>query len=140
MVQSFALITVLLMAAAPRSATAQDTTDARAPSAGAEEHIATPLSVGARVAAKVAEREGHLATLNTALDSDAAAQVAAAFGTDVSHVKQGLTHVSDAELSDLATRASRLRQDPVAGDGTVNELLIIFLIVAIVIIVLRAAG
>jgi phage-related tail protein len=126
MARGLAFVALLLMAGRP---------------VGAQEHLATGPQVAARVAEKAAERERNLATLNAALGSDAAAKAAAAFGTDPSQLKMGLSHLGDAELRDLAGRASRLQQDPVAGlDHEVNELLIIFLIVAIVVIVLRAVG
>jgi hypothetical protein len=54
-------------------------------------------------------------------------------------VGRGLAALSDTELRDLAARAQALEQDPVAGlSSDVNQLLIIFLIVAIVILVLQA--
>jgi hypothetical protein len=54
-------------------------------------------------------------------------------------VSRALATLSDAELRDLAVRARALEQDPAAGlSSDVNQLLIIFLIVAIVILVLQA--
>jgi phage-related tail protein len=108
---------------------------------GAQDHIATGPSVETRVAERAAERERNLATVSAVLDSEAAAKAAAIFGADVSRIRAGLSYLGDAELRDLAARASRLQQDPVAGlSHDVNELLIIFLIVAIVVVVLKAVG
>jgi hypothetical protein len=107
----------------------------------AQDHLAAPSLVAARLLQGGAERERNLSTLNRTLDTQRAARAAAGIGTDLTHVRAALTSLSDAELRDLAQRASLLQEDPPAGlSHEANEFLVIFLIVAIVILVLRAAG
>ena len=68
-----------------------------------------------------------------------AAQAASSVGVDIASVRATVPSLSDAELADLSTRAAALEGDPVAGlDHDIKLLLEIFLIVAIVILVLRA--
>jgi hypothetical protein len=73
------------------------------------------------------------------LSAPEAAAAAAAAGTSVAELRGALSTLSDGELRDLAARASALSSDPVAGlDPDVKQLLVIFLIVAIVILVFQA--
>jgi hypothetical protein len=105
----------------------------------AEDHLASPEAVRSRLDAAVAEREQGLATLDRFLSSPRAASAARILRADVGKVKASLAGLSDAEVQDLAARAETLTSDPVAGlDPDIRELLVIFLIVAIVILVLKA--
>lgn len=107
--------------------------------ASAEDHLVSPEAASARLAEAATLRERQLALLDRTLSSPAAAQAVAALGTDIGRVRAALPALSDAELKDLATRAAALDMDPVAGmDADIRTLLIIFLIVAIVILVLKA--
>ena len=64
---------------------------------------------------------------------------ASSVGVDIAAVRATVPSLSDAELADLSARAAALEADPVAGlDHDIKLLLEIFLIVAIVILVLRA--
>jgi hypothetical protein len=110
-------------------------------SARAQAHLAPTSLVGARLLQKGVDRERNLSNVNRALDHPAAVRAAAGVGTDLVHVRAALTSLSDSELRDLAQRASLLQEDPPAGlSHEANEFLVIFLIVAIVILVLKAAG
>jgi hypothetical protein len=107
-------------------------------SAGAD-HLAAPEAVRARVAAAAGGRTTDLGALDAALATPAAERLAAAVGADVDALRRALPSLGDDELRDLAQRARLLQQDPAAGlSGDVNQLLIIFLIVAIVVLVLQA--
>ena len=99
-------------------------------------------NVDGRLAATVsfaASLVRQVALVDRVLSSSAAASAASALGTDIGRVRAALPALSDAELQDLARRATALDADPVAGlDDDIRTLLIIFLIVAIVIMVLKA--
>ena len=107
--------------------------------ARAAEHLVATGEIEARLAAADQGRQADLAGLEHFLASPAAERGARALGQDSRAVSRSLQALSDAELRDLAARAQALEQDPVAGlSSDVNQLLIIFLIVAIVILVLQA--
>jgi hypothetical protein len=77
--------------------------------------------------------------VESALSSPQAARAAATVGLDIHQVRSAAASLTDAELRDLAARASALEADPASGlSHDVDELLVIFLIVAIVILVIKA--
>ncbi len=105
----------------------------------AADHLVTPAEMQARLAARDAARQADLRALEVILARPEALRAAKDLGQEPRALGRGLRALSDAELSDLAARAEALGQDPVAGlSGDVNQLLIIFLIIAIVILVLQA--
>ena len=104
-----------------------------------QDHLVSPEAASARLAEAAAVRQGRIALVDRVLSSSEAASAASAMGTDIGRVRAALPALSDAELQDLARRATALDADPVAGlDDDIRTLLIIFLIVAIVIMVLKA--
>jgi len=110
------------------------------PSALPQDHIVGVDREQAVVAARTSARDHDLALLTVLLSTDEAARAAAQAGTDVGRVRGALPSLSDAELRDLASRASRLSADPRAGlSHDVEELLIIFIVVGLVIILIKAA-
>jgi hypothetical protein len=105
----------------------------------AADHLVVPAEIEARLAAAAQARHADLASVERFLQSPAAQRAARSLGQDPRDVSRSLQVLSDEELRDLAARAEALGQDPVAGlSSDVNQLLIIFLIVAIVILVLQA--
>lgn len=106
----------------------------------AGEHLVARERVEARLAAAAATREADLAAVRRLLSTPQAASAAAAFGADVGDLRAGAASLGDRELRNLAARAADLKGDPAAGDIHIdtNEFLIIFLIVAIVLVVLKA--
>lgn len=108
--------------------------------AGAAEHLVAPADVRGALGDAGAQRARDLARLDAALRSPLAARAAALAGADLSTVRAALPSLSDDELRDLTARADALRSDPASGlSHDVEELLVIFLIVALVILVLKAA-
>jgi len=108
--------------------------------ARAGDHLVTSAAARARLAEAEAARQGDLAVVDRALSSPEAAAAARALGADLDGVRRAAPLLTDAELRDLATRSASLQADPAAG-VTVNDLrwaLYIFLIVAIVILVIKA--
>jgi hypothetical protein len=106
----------------------------------AGDHLLTAAAAQARLAEAEAARQGDLALLDGVLSSPEAAAAAKAVGADLDDVRRAAPTLSDAELRDLAARAAALEADPVAGvsDHDLRWLLYIFLLVAIVILVLKA--
>jgi hypothetical protein len=87
-----------------------------------------------------AARQGDLALLDGVLSSPEAAAAAKAVGADLDEVRRATPTLTDDELRHLAARAAALQADPVAGvsDHDLRWLLYVFLLVAIVILVLKA--
>jgi hypothetical protein len=107
--------------------------------ANAQDHVVSIASADARLAKAADGRAHDLATLRSALDRPEAARAAASVGADLGLVRSALPTLSDGELRDLAARAAALQGDPAAGlDHDIEQLLIVFLIVGIVIIVIQA--
>lgn len=108
-------------------------------SARAQEHLVSPEIVDARLVQSTAQRGRDVAVLDAALDGPVAARAAATIGADLDGVRRAIPALSDADLRDLAQRAQALSADPAAGlDHDVEQLLVVFLIVAIVILVIQA--
>ena len=110
------------------------------PPADALDHLVAPGTAQATAAAAAAERGRDREALAAVLTTPEARGIAAGLGLNADDLSAASATLSDAELEDLAARARLLDQDPVAGnlDPTIRQLLIIFLIVAIVILVLQA--
>ncbi len=110
------------------------------PSPGrAEDHLVSRGAIDVRLAEERDGRSQDLLILQSALSSPQAASFANAVGVDIVKVRAAVPSLSDGELRDLAARATALDRDPAAGlSHDVNRLLIIFLIVAIVVLLLKA--
>jgi len=112
-----------------------------APPAFAQDHLLGRDTAQARLVAAAAERRQDLDAVDRLLATPEAARAASSVGVDIGAVRATVPSLSDAELADLSARAAALEADPVAGlDHDIKLLLEIFLIVAIVILVLRAIG
>lgn len=105
----------------------------------AADHLVTDQARAERLDAAAAQRQDDLATLHAVLDGAVASQTVARLGVSRERVQAGVATLSDHELRDLAARAQSLQGDPAAAiDADIKDLLVIFLIVAIVILVLQA--
>ena len=106
----------------------------------AGEHLVTQAAAQARLLEAEAARQGDLAVVDRVLSSPRAAAAARTVGADLDAVRRAVPMLSDAELREVAARAAALDRDPVAGvsDNDIRWLLYIFLIVAIVILVIKA--
>ena len=107
--------------------------------AAAGDHIVTPDAVQARLSEAATQRAQNVATVQEVLSTSIAAQAAASFGADLDRVRAGVTRLSDAELSDLAARASVLQGDPVAGALTSNQRLLVTIALILIVIILVLA-
>jgi hypothetical protein len=107
--------------------------------AHADAHVVSPEQLSAALSTSAEQRATDLATLDAFLGTPAAVSAAQQVGVSLDGARTGVTSLSDAEIHDLAQRADLLSHDPVAGlDADVNQLLVVFLVVAIVILVLQA--
>jgi hypothetical protein len=105
----------------------------------AQDHLLGRDAARDRLAAATQDRRQALDTVDRALATPDAARAASSVGVDIAAVRAAVPALSDAELADISARAAALESDPVAGlDHDIKLLLEIFLIVAIVILVLRA--
>ena len=105
----------------------------------AAEHVTSSGAVRAALAGAADERARDLASVDRVLASSEAARLASRVGVDVAGLRGALPALGDSELRDLAVRAETLQSDPAAGlTHDVEQLLIIFLLVALVILVLKA--
>lgn len=107
--------------------------------ARAADHLVSREDVAERLQAAREERAADLAAVQEVLATPAASGVAARVGADLDRVRASVASLNDAELGDLAQRARALQGDPAAGiDKDIHDLLVLFLIIAIVILVLQA--
>ena len=107
----------------------------------AQDHLLSRETAQARLAGAAQERRHELDAVDRVLATPEAARAASSVGVDIAAVRAAVPALSDAELADISVRADALESDPVAGlDHDIKLLLEIFLIVAIVILVLRAIG
>jgi hypothetical protein len=106
----------------------------------ADDHLVDARAAWARLQEAETARQDDLIVVDRALSSPEAQRAARAVGADIGGLRRAAATLEDAELRDLAARASALEADPAAGvsDNDLRWLLYIFLIVAIVILVLQA--
>jgi pyruvate/2-oxoglutarate dehydrogenase complex dihydrolipoamide acyltransferase (E2) component len=105
----------------------------------ADDHLVSPDAAAAQLRAAAVTRRADLSAVEKALSTPEARRASAALGVDIRQVKGAAGALTDSELRDLAVRASVLDADPAAGlSHDVDQLLVVFLIVAIVILVIKA--
>ena len=108
---------------------------------GAADHLVTRADVAGRLQAARQARAEDLAAVQELLATPAASVAAARVGADAGLVRASVASLNAAELRDLAQRARALRSDPAAAlDKDIHDLLVLFLIIAIVILVLQAVN
>lgn len=105
----------------------------------AGDHIVTPDAVQARLSEATAQRAQDLASVQEVLSTPLAVEAAASVGADLARVRAGVGTLSDAELHDLAARASVLQGDPVAGAMDRNMRLLVMAGLILVVIILLLA-
>ncbi|HET7294909.1 MAG TPA: hypothetical protein VFM88_20995 [Vicinamibacteria bacterium] len=107
----------------------------------ADTHLVSDGVIAARVAKAATTRQRDIGTLDRMLASPAAVEAAARLGVDAGRLRTSLAALDASEARDLAARAAALGLDPAAGeDWDTNDILTVFLVVAIVILVLDAVN
>jgi hypothetical protein len=81
----------------------------------AVDHVVSGSDVSARLEEAAAARQADIAEIGAFLGSPAGQQAARALGSDAAKLRSRLSHLSDAEASDLARRARALTADPTSG-------------------------
>ena len=81
----------------------------------AADHVVSGSDVSARLGEAAAARRADLADLGVFLASPPGQQAAHILGSDTAKLRSRLSHLSDAEASDLARRARALTADPTSG-------------------------
>ena len=105
----------------------------------ADDHLVSSDAAGAELRAAAVTRQVDLAAVEKVLRTPEARRASSALGVDIGRVKGAAWSLTDRELRELAARASSLDADPAAGlSRDVDQLLVVFLIVAIVILVIKA--
>lgn len=105
----------------------------------ADDHLVSTQAAQERLMEAEAARQQDRTVIDQVLSAPQAEAAAAAVGADLGRVRAAVATLSDAEMAEVAARAAVLQTDPVAAlDQDIKTLLTIFLIVAIVILVLRA--
>lgn len=107
--------------------------------AGAADHIATADAVQSRLAEAASQRAQNVAVVQGLLATPIAAEAASSVGADLARVRGGVSMLSDAELADLAARASALQSDPVSGALTSNQRMLVTIALILVVIILVLA-
>ena len=107
--------------------------------ADASDHIATTDVVQSRLAEAATQRAQNVAAVQGLLSTPIAAEAASSVGADLARVRGGVTMLSDAELADLAARASALSSDPVSGALTSNQRMLVTIALVLVVIILVLA-
>ena len=107
--------------------------------AAAGEHMVTPDAVQSRLSEAAAQRAQNVATVQEVLSTPIAVEAAAILGADLSRVRAGEGQLSDRELSDLASRASALQGDPVAGALNSNQRMLVTIALVLIVIILVLA-
>jgi hypothetical protein len=107
--------------------------------AAAADHVVPRDAAHERLQAKAAQRDGDVRVLQDLLSTPDAKAIASRAGVDPQTARAAVAQLGDQELQELATRARALQADPAAGlERDIYDLLVIFLIVAIVIVVIQA--
>ncbi|MBN2370429.1 MAG: PA2779 family protein [Vicinamibacteria bacterium] len=101
--------------------------------------LVSQQEVRSALRAAASQRSSDIDAVSALLASQSARDAASRLGVDANVIRTALTALSDTELRDLAARAEMLESDPTAGlSRDVEDMVVIFLIVAIVILVLKA--
>jgi hypothetical protein len=107
---------------------------------GAAERLISHADADARLASVRAAHLADASTVQEFLTTPAVVDAARRAGVQPQRLSAAAATLDPAELSDLAQRVRALRTDPSAGlDRDIHDLLVLFLIIAIVILVLQAA-
>jgi hypothetical protein len=105
----------------------------------ADDHLVSPDAAASHLRVAALTRQADLVAVERVLSTPAARRASSALGVDIQQVRGAASGLTDRELRDLAVRASALDIDPAAGlSRDVDQLLVVFLIVAIVILVIKA--
>ena len=109
-----------------------------APQLMAQSHVVSSADLQKEVLSSTQTRQQNIDTLTNALSGSKAEKGLKAAQVDPSQVKTAISSLSDAELAQLAARASNAQKDFAAGTISDRDLLIILVGVAVLILIIVA--
>ncbi len=104
----------------------------------AQSHVVSPSELQKQVVSASQLRQRNLETVRQFLSSPAAEKALKTARMDLTQVKNAVSTLSDAELSQLASRAQKAQDDFAAGDLSERDLLLIILGIAALILIIVA--
>jgi hypothetical protein len=107
-----------------------------------DQHLVTKAATQERLGQAAAQRQKDTRLLQDVLSTPQAATAAHKLGVSIDRTRAAVVTLSDAELRDLAGRASALGANPVSGhygDYAYHDFMMIFLLVALVAAVIIVA-
>lgn len=105
---------------------------------GAQTHVVSPLDLQKQVLEASRTRQENIEKLNEVLSSGQAAKALAQAHVDSQQVKTAVSSLSDQELAQLASRASKAQADFAAGTLSDRDLLLLILGVAALVLIIVA--
>jgi len=109
-----------------------------APQLMAQSHVVSSADLQKEIASATQTRQQNIDTLTNALSGSKAEKALKAAQVDPTQVKTAVSSLSDAELAQLAARASHAQNDFAAGRISDRDLLIILVGVAVLILIIVA--
>jgi hypothetical protein len=106
--------------------------------AEASAHLVSPAELQHAAAAASRERQRNVETVTAFLSTPRAEKAIKSAHMDLQKVKQAVSQLSDAELSQLANRAQKAQADFSAGDLSDRDLILIILGVAVLVLIIVA--
>jgi hypothetical protein len=109
-----------------------------APQLMAQSHVVSSADLQKEIVSATQTRQQNIDTLTNALSGSKAEKALKAAQVDPTQVKTAVSSLSDAELAQLAARASHAQNDFAAGRISDRDLLIILVGVAVLILIIVA--
>jgi hypothetical protein len=106
-----------------------------APTAHAQDHLVSPQALQQQAQAATATRQQNIETLTNFLSTPIARQAMKTAKVDPVQVHNAIPTLSNQDLANLASRATKAQQDFAAGRITNGMLLVIVIAIVVVVIV-----
>jgi flagellar biosynthesis protein FliP len=104
----------------------------------AQTHVVSPAELQKATIAATQARQQNIETIRQFMSSTAAQKGMKSAQIDPEQVKQAVSSLSDEELAQLASRASKAQADFAAGHLSERDLIIILIVIAALILVIVA--
>ena len=104
----------------------------------AQTHVVSPADLQSALAASSQARQQNIETIRQFVSSPAAERALKSAHMDATQVKNSVSRLSDSELSQLASRASKTQADFAAGRLSDRDLIIILVAIAALILIIVA--
>jgi hypothetical protein len=104
----------------------------------AQSHVVSPAELQSAMAAATQARQNNIETLRQFVSSPTAEKALRSAHIDAQQVKSAVSRLSDPELAQLASRATKANADFAAGTLSDRDLIIILVCVAALILIIVA--